>query len=291
QADVLHLNLGNAVGYKAALLAARFSRAKRQMATVHLAGSYPQPESIKQLVSKNALKFFYSSIDRIITVSEANRKQLTNYFELPDHKIQVIYNGVSVEKYLMSESVEKSRILLKLPVEKKLVVIVGRLHEQKGHIYLIRAARKIIDAIPDCHFIIVGDGALRESLQKLINELNLTTSFTFLGFRTDIPRILNAIDLFILPSHDEGLPLVLLEAMAAGKPVIATAVGGVAELVQNKRTGILIPPGEVDAIVLSVVDLLKSDEQMRWLGNQAREYVLDNFSHEKMLKKTYENYE
>lgn len=291
QADVLHLNLGNPVGYKSALLAARLSRTKRQVATIHLAGTYPQPESIKQVVSRKALKFFYKSIDSIITVSEANRKQLTNYFELFRDKIHVIHNGVQVDKYIMDENPEKSRILLNFPIQKKLVVVVGRLHEQKGHSYLIHAARKIIDTLPACHFVFVGDGELRDSLQKEIGQLGLNDYFTFSGFRTDIPRILNAIDLFVLPSLDEGLPLVLLEAMAAGKPVIATNVGGVAELVQNNQTGIIIQPGRVDEIASAIINLLKSDKQMKMFGNQAHEYVLQNFSQEMMQKKTYENYE
>lgn len=290
-ASVLHLNFGNAVGYKAALLASRFSYAKRQIATIHLAGSYPQPESIKQKLAKKTLKYFYQNIDRIITVSEANRKQLTKYYELPDHKIQVIHNGISSEKFIINESIEKSRVLLNFPIEKKLIAVVGRLHQQKGHVYLIKAAKEIIKVIPDCHFVFVGDGELRESLQKLITDIALTNYFTFSGFQIEIPRILNAIDLFILPSLDEGLPLVLLEAMAAGKPVIATDVGGVAELVQNNRTGVLIPSGRVDVIVNAVVQLLKSKDQMNTLGIQARHFVTTYFNHENMLKKTYENYE
>jgi glycosyltransferase involved in cell wall biosynthesis len=288
---VLHLNLGNAVGYKVALFATRISHARRQITTIHLAGSYPQPERVKQKIARKTLKYFYKNIDKIITVSDANRKQLTNYYELPDHKIQVIHNGISPEKYIINESSEKSRALLNFPISKKLIAIVGRLHEQKGHIYLIKAAQKIVAIIPDCHFIFVGDGELRESLQKLVGELALTAYFTFLGFRTDIPRILNAIDLFILPSLDEGLPLVLLEAMAAGKPVIATDVGGVAELVQSNRSGVLIPSGQVEAIVNSVVTLFQSKGLMKAFGIQARDFVTNYFSHENMLKKTYENYE
>ncbi len=291
EADVLHLNLGNAVGYKVALFAAGSSRARRQIATIHLAGSYPQPEHVKQRVARKALKYFYKNIDKIITVSEANQRNLTNYYELPAQKIQVIHNGISVEKYTTNESSEKSRTLLNFPISKKIIAVVGRLHEQKGHIYLIRAAQKIIDNIPDCHFIFVGDGELRESLQKLVGDLELTAYFTFVGFRTDIPRILNAIDLFILPSLDEGLPLVLLEGMAAGKPVIATDVGGVAELVQNNRSGVLIPSGQVEAIVNSVVNIFQLKGLMKRIGIQAHDFVINNFSHENMLKKTYENYE
>ena len=132
-------------------------------------------------------------------------------------------------------------------------------------------------------FLIIGDGPLRTELEDLKQELRLQNNVLFLGNRRDIPSILHTLDLFVLSTHKEGLPIVLLEAMAAGKPVVATAVDGNPELVQNRRTGRTVPPRDPEALKDAICEVLSNPSLAKEMGQKGRERVQDHFTIEKMI--------
>lgn len=210
----------------------------------------------------------------------------------PPQKILRIYNAIDVEGF-GANSDGRLRHSLNLPEGSKLVGTVACLRPQKGYEFLIRAARMVIDRIPAAHFVAVGemDPMMSQPLFDLVDRLELKRQFHFLGFRSEIPKILSELDVFVLPSTSEGLPLALLEAMAAGKPAIATQCGGPSEVVTNNVTGLLIPPGEPDAIAEAVVELLTNQEFAERLARAGQAKVRAEFALSKMLQEYEALYE
>src|SRR5208337_2745655 len=141
-----------------------------------------------------------------------------------------------------------------------LIGSVGRLHEQKGYDDLIRAARLIVDERPNVRFAIAGDGPMRADLEALIRSLNLTERFQLCGFRSDISNFVSALDLFVSSSRWEGLPIAVVESMLLRRPVVATDVGGVAEVVKPGATGYLVPPGDPQTLAATVLQALAAQE-------------------------------
>jgi glycosyltransferase involved in cell wall biosynthesis len=167
--------------------------------------------------------------------------------------------------------------------EDLVVTYAGRLVSGKGLDCILAAARQLLARQPDCYFLIVGDGPLREVLQRRAQELGVASHVIFTGFRVDIPEILAATDVFVLPSLSEGMPKSLLEAMGAAKPVVATPVGGVLELVEHDVTGLTVPPRDPTALADAIWSILGNPSRREELGRQARAYARRNFSIERMV--------
>ncbi len=227
-------------------------------------------------------KFAVRFCDRVIAVSRATARFLKEKRGVPASKIVVIPYGVDLKKYTTEENFE-IRKKLGLNMDDRVIGVVGRLHPQKGHIYLIRAAEKIVANFPDVKFVFAGDGDLRAELEKLVLTKNLGGNFLFLGYRSDIPDVIKAFDIFALPSLYEGLPNVVLEAMASGKPVVATAVDGTVEAVVDGVTGYLVPVKDTEALSKAIIKLLEDRKLMEQMGKRARERVEKNFSLEKQV--------
>ncbi len=199
-------------------------------------------------------------------------------------KIIRIYNGINIDRFRVTAP-GRLRRELNLPADTRLVGCVANLRESKGHAFLIQSARMVIDRYPDTHFVAVGDidPDIGRPLFALVNELQLWDRFHFLGFRRDVPEILGELDVFVLPSMSEGFPLVALEAMAAGRPVVATQCGGPAEVVEDGITGRIIPPGDADAIAGAVMELLANRELAAVLARRGQAKVESAFTLEKMV--------
>ena len=168
---------------------------------------------------------------------------------------------------------------------------VGRLHEQKGHIYLLKAMPAILEEYPEAVLLIVGDGPLRSKLEGLCFKLQINKTVKFLGFRKNIKELMTLIDVFILPSLWEGMPIVLLEAMALGKPIVATRVGGAEELIKDGVTGLLMPPADDEALAKALINILSRENGGRELGKIAKREVERRFTLEVMVGKTEKLYE
>jgi glycosyltransferase involved in cell wall biosynthesis len=169
----------------------------------------------------------------------------------------------------------------------RIVAAVGRLSEEKGWVTLIEAvARLPQDRQRDVHWMIAGDGPLRPLLEERIARHALSERVYLLGFRRDVPAILGAADVVVLPSYQEGIPNVLCEAMAMARPVVATRVGGVPELVEEGRSGLLVEPKEPQGLADALERLLADPNARERLGSLARQRIVSEFSLERMVGET-----
>ncbi len=225
--------------------------------------------------------FIVRYADRVVGVS----KEITNKMKLTgidSKKICLIENGVSLDRYqkrIASESIRES-----LGIRKDVLVIgtVGALTKEKGHVYFLNAAQEVNRIFPRVVFLFVGDGTQRPYLENRASKLGIADKVIFAGMRKDIREILSILDVFVLPSLNEGLPMALLEAQAARIPVVATRVGAIPDVLEDGVTGILIPPKEPEAIAEAIVMILSDKNLASGIAQKGFERVRDNFSSEKM---------
>jgi len=175
--------------------------------------------------------------------------------KIPIHRV---YNGVDIPRSGVNGDRTGARRALALDDEQKAVGIIGRLDEQKGLHFFLQAAQRVHAEEPEARFFVVGDGALRPSLEAMSMDLGLSDVVRFMGYRRDIPMILRGLDVVVFASLHEGMPFALLEAFAMAKPVVATDVYGLGEVVRDGETGRLVPAKDSDAIADATLDLLGS---------------------------------
>jgi glycosyltransferase involved in cell wall biosynthesis len=191
-----------------------------------------------------------------------------------------IYSGVDIGK--IDRAIEASDIASGHP-EIDLapgfnLACVARLHPNKGYPYLIRAMEKVKSRYPDVRLLILGDGDLRGQLEQMVSDLGLKEHISFLGYREDVYEILAAVDCFVLPSLHEGFGIAIAEAMAASKPVIATDIPAVREVVADKCTGLLVPAGNAEALAQAIIELIEHPDLVQEFGQNGRERVEKLFS-------------
>ncbi|MEJ2627862.1 MAG: glycosyltransferase family 4 protein [bacterium] len=221
---------------------------------------------------------------KLITVSKLNLKKALDLKIDQDNKFVNIYSGIEFEKFEKRIQQRKIRNNLNIDDNIKVISLIGRLSKQKAPQYLLKAVPEIISQYPDVLFLLVGDGELKKYLIKLTKKLNIIDKVLFLGFRKDIPEILQITDIFVLTSLWEGLGRSLTEAMYMGKPVIATRVEGVPEIVQHEKTGLLVKPKDYKGVATSINKLLGNPRFREKLGKNAHALVAKKFSAEKMVK-------
>jgi glycosyltransferase involved in cell wall biosynthesis len=219
---------------------------------------------------------------RVIAVSQALRRFLVQDVQVPNTKVQTIYNGIDVEQFSSKTPREQFRQSLGIPSEARVIGTVGSLYPVKGQTHLLQAMAQVVKRVPTAVCLIVGRGELLSTLQQQANELQLGERVKFLGFRSDVAELLSLMEVFILPSLSEGLPLSLLEAQAAGKPVVASRVGGNPEVVENGKTGFLVPPSEPDMLAERIVQLLENPSAAIAMGERGRLRMRQIFSLEAM---------
>jgi glycosyltransferase involved in cell wall biosynthesis len=213
-----------------------------------------------------------------VAVSAEVKQAMLRTLGLSENDVTVICNGVDVDRYARGVDREQVRCGLGLSAQDSLAITVATLKAQKGHRYLIEAAAKVVRQHPDTHFLLVGDGELRAELEAHTRALGLADRIHFLGSRRDVSELLAASDVFILPSLWEGLSMALLEAMAAAKPIVATAVSGTEQTMVHGQTGLLVPPGDAPALAQAIHALLSDPERARSLGQAARRGAETHFS-------------
>src|SRR4051794_15156164 len=180
---------------------------------------------------------------RLTVVSTLLRDEVADWFKLPHSRVLAIPNGIDTARFRPPPGFDGAALRREITGgDYRLVVNVARLTPQKAQRHLVEAAARVVEGRPDVRFAVVGDGPLRGEVEALAAERGLGDRFIVTGIRTDIPQVLAASDLFVLSSDWEGMPLSLLEAMAAGCPVVTTHVGGVAEVLKDGVTGLLVPP-------------------------------------------------
>lgn len=212
--------------------------------------------------------------DRLIACSESVRRHVSERVGVPLEKIEVIHCGVDLDRFAIRHDREKVRGKLGLPAGCKVVGIVGRISEQKAQDDFIRAAKIISGAVPEAIFLIVGsadDPSLMDRLRCLTVELGIEEQVRFIGYMADIPKIYSVLDVLVVPSRWEGFGLILVEAMAAGKPIVATDVGAIPEVVIPGETALLVPPDSPPSIASRAIDLLKNPERAEEMGRKGIE--------------------
>lgn len=195
-------------------------------------------------------------------------------------KLVVIPNGVDVATF--AEAAPADRTGLGIPPDARIILAVGRLDPQKGLHFLIEAARDLVSRFPDVHFLLVGGGVQRSELVRQIAELELESRIHFCGWRADIPSVMKLGYGLALPSLWEGMPNVVLEAMAAGLPVVASAVEGVAELVVPEETGFLVAAQSVNELTIALSKLLSDPERAHRMGQAGQQRVASEYSWDRM---------
>ncbi len=192
----------------------------------------------------------------------------------------VIYNGIPTAVYDKGGEFKKADYIR--------ILNIGKFKKAKNHLLLVEAFAKAVEVMPNLRLILVGDGGLRRKIEERVSRFRLQEKVFFLGWRSDIPDILANCDIFALSSDWEGLGIVLIEAMAAGKPVVATKVGGVPEIVEDGVTGILVPPRDSNAFADALLRIAK-DEKLRWeMGKRGKERASSEFDI-KIASQRYEN--
>ncbi|HEY7116360.1 MAG TPA: glycosyltransferase [Tepidisphaeraceae bacterium] len=206
-------------------------------------------------------------------------------------RIKVIPNGVDVRRYRRARERRDARRELSLPDScSHVLAIVGRLEEQKGHRFLLDAIQHLRGTFPGVCVLVAGDGSLRADLQEKAQTLGIERHVRFLGHCGNIQSVLDASDVFVLSSLWEALPFALLEAMASGLPIVATAVAGVPELVLHGETGFLVQPADPTGLASALRTLMASEELRASMGMAGQERVEREFSQRSMLAKTEETY-
>ena len=219
-------------------------------------------------------KEILNSADFVITPSNRNKKILVNKLGCSSTKIKIIYNGYDPKLF---HPIEKRicRERLSLPPHRKIILSVGNLNPVKGHIYLVKSMKKVVKTYPDTRCYIVGQGTEKTRLEKEIKNLGLENNVFLVGPQEHkkIPLWMNAADIFVLPSIDEGNPTVIFEALGCGKPVIGTKVGGVPEIIKNDRLGILVPPKNPDALADAILTALEHKWDLNYISMYAKQFT------------------
>lgn len=229
----------------------------------------------------------------IICVSEGQRKKLKSY-RVVNEKNWVVHNAVSVVPHVKGEVDALRRTVrerLGLPHGTGMVVYAGRLSPEKGAEFLVDAIGEMGEKASGTYFVFCGDGVCKEDLEKRALKLKIGDRCRFVGFRRDLNDIFHAMDLLLLPSLSEGLPNVVLEAFSCKKPVVATAVGGVTEIVEDGLSGLLVPAGRPDLLAEAITRCLAMPETMRKMGESGYRTVRSRFGFEKQTRRLEEIYQ
>lgn len=216
------------------------------------------------------------SATHVRAMNQQMRRQLETQYGIAARKVHVLKGVIDLERFFESDNSPASdvRTSLGLSLDARLVATLGRLGEYKGNDLFLQAIQALQERFPQVHYLIIGDGPLRHELQAQASQLGLSRQVHFLGWHDDIPLLLRAADLFVMPSMKEGGPYVVVEAMASGTPVIATDVGFVREVMQERTTGRIVRSGSVEDLVAAMTDLLEADPSvLKRMGLAAREHV------------------
>ncbi|NOZ22679.1 MAG: glycosyltransferase [Planctomycetes bacterium] len=270
RADVVHTHDYGAVSY--CFFATRMLPDTSLIHTNQcLLGVYARPKQAK------LLRWVLPRVDALVSVSENVRQDYLQHAPA-SREMRVIYNAVDLPRFQVKLSVREARSRLGLSPNDFVVGCVGNLRPEKGQDMLLRAFRKVLDGAPDAHLVLVGGGECFEKWQRLADELELGGRAHFLGIRHDVPQIMRVLDVYCLCSLCEGMPVSILEAMAAGKTIVATDVPGTNEAVENGKNGILVPPHDSDALSAALLHLYEHPRIARSLALAGRRKAEEEYS-------------
>jgi glycosyltransferase involved in cell wall biosynthesis len=235
----------------------------------------------------------FTLADSVLVNSEAVKNYLLAS-KVPVEKITVVYNGIDISKFSnhQDKSIEIIRHL-NLPSEDNIrfiVITANFRHKVKNQVMLLRAAKRLLEDFPNLHFIFLGEGELLQEAMRIAEELGVSKNTHFLGRCSNVPEILAIADICVLTSLHEGFPNAVLEYMAAGKPVVATNVGGVAEAVLDAKTGFLVEPNDDDTLVSRIEYLLRNPQKASEMGRSGKLIISDRFSIQAQMERVIQLY-
>ncbi|RZB30144.1 MAG: hypothetical protein SRB1_02424 [Desulfobacteraceae bacterium Eth-SRB1] len=214
--------------------------------------------------------------DKIIALTEQEKKDHLHFRIASEDKFSVVHSGVDLDRF-SNTSVDSAAMKRRLGIPEGNLVVdtAGRLTHVKGHRYLIEAAGKIVSSRPDTTFVFLGDGELSDELKNMTSRLGIEENVKFLGWRPDVAEVMSIFDIFVLPSLNEGMGRVLVEAMALGKPIVASNIGGIPDLVVDGENGYLVPVGDVDALAARIKELLDDPGKREEMGEYGGKIAID----------------
>ncbi len=229
--------------------------------------------------------------DKIICVSDIVKKFANETQRINAKKLITIHNGIDSEYTVSEKRTSGLRKVLDIPADHSIICTIAHMEEHKGIKYLLESASLLLQSRNDISFLLVGEGALKEELKILSTDLKIEKNVIFTGERSNIPEILSLTDIFVLPSLREGMPLTILEAMDCGKPIIATNVGGVPEIVKDGVTGILVSPKDPEALYSAMNELLDDRKRQEKMGRNGKRVCNESFSSKTMVGKIEDLYD
>lgn len=241
---------------------------------------------------------FLRPVNKFVFVSRDTWKHFA--YKVPARRGTVVYDGIDTcgaYSHEAGQRVQSVRREFDIPSSAKIIGMVARVAPQKDYATLAKAAARVVAVDPNVRFLIVGDHSRGEvnpahyrEVRQMLAASNLTSYFVFTDFREDVPRMIDAMDVFVLSTHHEGLPLVLLEALAQAKPVAATAVDGIPEIILDQQTGLLHAHQDDAQLAAQILSLLKDEAQAARLGQAGREFVKTNFTRERFVRNMADQY-
>ena len=286
QIDLVHTHGMRAgiLGQAAALLAKRPVVATIHNLPIQPGGGYDWVRPLQVLLHRQA-------VHHVIAVSRAIAEQAQARLLVPGKRISVVYNGIVAANYDSRQQTTVERRLLGIDTDMPVIGAVARLERRKGIRYLIETIPLVESICGQIFTVIVGDGPERHQLQILAGALGVEKRVIFTGFRDDVPGLLQLFDLAAVPSVQEGLCIFCLEALASGCPVIASAIGGLPEIIEHGKTGLLVSPADPEALAKGIIALLRDRNMAEAMASQGRAMVAERFDRDTMIRKTEAIYE
>ena len=258
-------------------LAARLAGVRTIISALHSMGVPDHVEWVNKLL--------HGLNHAFVAVAGVQKQYLIEREGTPRQRTHVIYNGVDPERWAHAEPNLDAAQTWGIPEQAPVAGIVACLRPEKNHELFLRAGARVLEQLKQARLLVVGDGPRREDLVHLADQLGITGRVHFVGNRTDVPHMVALMDVVVLSSICEAFPMAILEAMAAGKPVVATDVGAVSEAVRDGQTGFLVSSGDVDAMAARITALLDDPALARRLGQQGRRLVAEQFSLRRMVER------
>jgi glycosyltransferase involved in cell wall biosynthesis len=279
-----------------ARMAAKLARAPIVVSTVPMPVEGFDVNPLRKLIYMAFNRFSERFVDRFMVVSDALEKMMIEKHGIEPQRVVKIYNGIEKDEYCIPDkeiACRRSRFRKEFGLgdDVPVVAAIGRLVWQKGFEYFIEAMPGVLKRFKKARFLIVGEGQMEDDLKEKSRRLMLEDRIIFTGFRKDIRDVLASLDVFVMPSLLEGLPVVLLEAMAMMKPIVATKIEGIIEALENGVTGLLVSPKDPQILSEAIVDLLIHKDNARQMGLAARKVAEERFGVDIMVRKVEGVYE
>lgn len=230
--------------------------------------------------------------DVAIAISSAVQVHLEKDFHVKSSQIALVESGIDLNKFAIMDEKKRAQKCQGLGIHDEPVIgIIARLSDVKGQDILVKAFGIVIKQFPQAKLLLVGEGKLELLLKTLVQQLDLKDSVIFRPVINETKEYLDCLDIFVMPSRNEGLGISIMEAQACGLPVVASRVGGIPSLIEDGKTGLLVEPENVEDLALKLIELLKNPQQSKEMGLRAKKFAQNNYSSEKMVDKTLDAYQ